>query len=288
MKYQIITVFLWITSYSAMAQPPANMTPPDLRSKNSNPAQNKNLPLSFDLSMGTASYPILELPLAKDSDVRVDGSADKEDLRLNSGALMALRFTWNSPTSYLPFYISAGGQRAASAPGSGIPSPSSYLRLSSDVSTELTLAGAVLSILPGLEARRSMYRNVDSGHYVDAILVKTQVNGHVTSTLDLSVSGGTAPYTRFGVLRNSDSGRSGALASTSASVTETAAKVTWTPEPSTSFHAGLSQESTIAHVKNTSGYRAYGLPVAPSESTDSGRVYNLTVRQLLIGTTKKF
>ena len=284
------SILLVVVTSAALAQEinsPTPYPPPTqrLRIEQPNPA---TVHAAFNLGIGFAQYPILELPMSRFTSVRVDGSNASEDLVTNRGMLLSVELSRKDTSSRLPYTLSLGGLRAASPPGGGLPTPSSYVRIFAHASTDVASGIHDLSLIPSIEARRSMYRNVESGHYVDAILLKAGASYHVTNHSLFGISAGYAPLTTFGLSQSSDTGRSGTLANTSAKVSELSSFLSWTPEPFTSFEASVSQEDTLVTLKDVSGYGAYGLPAAPFENDHGTRSYDLTVRQIRLGTTKHF
>jgi hypothetical protein len=273
------------TSGVTLAQPLAPR--PDFKSTKSAPASSSNN-VNFQLSLGTGQFPVLEMPVMRNSDARVDGSTNARDFSQTNGALLDLKLGWMSKSSAIPYSLTAGAQRMSATPGGVSPTPATYARLSAEAASIVSFDSTGTSIVPAIETRRDMYRNVDSGHYIDAILLKSSVEQTVSNTIRVNANAGIAPWTSFGVLQNSDRGRSGALKDTTASMSEIGSKVIWTPEETTSFHFGVSQEMVSVRMNSESGYRDYGLPVANQDNTSSAKAYDLTVRQVTLGTTKRF
>ncbi len=243
---------------------------------------------AFDFELGFAEYPVLEMPMSRDSSVRVDGSNTKEDLISNRGLLIGVELSRKDRTGRVPYSLGIGGLRAASPPGAGIPTPASYVRLFIQGAAEIPSGLNHLKLIPGLEARRSMYRNVDSGHYIDAMLVKAGLSYRATETVLMDVHAGYAPLATFGISQASGPKKSGALADTDVKVSEFSSGIQWSPESSISFQAGLAQETTLVTIRDMNSYRAYGLPAAPLEDTSGAKTYDLTVRHIRFGTTKHF
>jgi hypothetical protein len=244
--------------------------------------------VALDMSIGTGQYPVLEMPIMENSTDRVDGSNAVEDQSNNQGILLNLKLGWRQKTALVPYSVIVGAQRLSSAPGAAAQTPSSYARLNIETALHFDVTSTGTSLSPSLEARRSMYRNVDTGHYVDAVVLGSGIEQKVFDKFNVGLSAGIAPWTRFGVLQNSDFGKSGALDQTTATLSEFASRLTWTPEPETSFYVGFSQESVTVKMNSTNGYRSYGIPAAPMDVDQPQKIYNLTVRQMSIGTSKRF
>jgi len=277
---------LGITSAAAIQAQPLAPRPNFESSKTASASSSSNV--DFQLSLGTGQFPVLEMPVMRDSEERVDGSTNAQDFSQTNGALLDLKLGWASKTSAIPYSLTAGAQRMSSTPGGVSPTPATYTRLSAEAASIVSFESTGTSVIPALETRRDMYRNVDSGHYIDAILIKTAVEQPISKSIRVNANAGIAPWTSFGVLQNSDRGRSGALKDTTASMSEIGSKVIWTPEETTSFHLGVSQEMVSVRMNSESGYRDYGLPVANQDNANSAKAYDLTVRQVTLGTTKRF
>ena len=243
--------------------------------------------VAFEMSAGTAQYSILEMPLKDRSSDRVDGTDAEEDLTSASGVLLDLKLGWRQKTSVVPLIFLLGATQISSA-GPGESIPATYSRLKGSVSTRFEMTSIGASLIPGVEARRSMYKNIDSGHYVDAVLVKAAIEQKLTSEIKLGLNGGVAPWTKFGVLQNSDYGKSGALTQTTAGMKEFGSTLSWTPEPETTLHIGVLQETVAVKMDSTAGYQSYGFPAKPLDEETPQKNYNLSVRESFIGAAKRF
>ena len=280
----------FLSATEVFAQPPKNTPTPRFAVSKQTVAPPNSSRTLFELSAGTGEYPILAMPVLSQGETRADGSTSESDLQVNHGALLGLNIGRSIPTSFAKYSVNLGVERVASAPGGGLPTPSSYVRLHAQAGAGFDLGTDFLGLFvsPAVEARRSMYRNVESGHYIDAIILKSSLEKRLWSDGLVSMTGGYAPITRFGLLRNSDLGKSGALSDTTSSLWDVGTRLTWSPDQSTSFHVAVSQESVTAKLNSSDGYKSYGLPVAPFSKRAPNRVYDLTTRQIAIGTTKIF
>lgn len=284
-----IAAFAFVSS-TTFAQPPQNIPHPRLALIKQSQSTENNSHTAFEISAGVGEYPILEMPRTDFGDTRADGSTSATDLKINRGALLDLDLTRIIPTNLARYALNIGMQRLATVPGGGLPTPSSYLRLHADTSASFDLGPAFWNIVatPAVEARRSMYRNVESGHYVDAVLLKQAIEKSFSKKSTIELAGAYAPASRFGLLQDSKVGKSGALADATSQMYEISAKYKWTPETNTSFVLAASQESARVKLESSDGYKYYGLPVAPFTKREPTRLYDLTTRQLTIGTVKRF
>lgn len=283
----IIAGFLSTTEL-AYAQPPKYAQKPGFSASRSKSAEAASSKTSLGLSLGAAEYPIVEMPMMADADTRVDGTTTADDVRVNRGTFIDVSLEWASSTGLLPYILTFHGQRIATAPGAGIPTPASYARLTGSLATQFQFTEHGIYLMPSMEARRSMYRNVETGHYVDAIMLQSEIGASLSDDIKLVFQGGVAPLAKFGLLQGGRSSNSGILPDTSTRLNELGTKVVWNASSSTDFMISASQENATVRVNNIDSYRAYGLPVAAEPDGPSKKVYNLSVRQISLGARKRF
>lgn len=245
-----------------------------------------NTGLGFSIGMG--QYPILAMPLAENSNMRVDGSTIAEDLRINRGSIFSLNLKWENPEAAYPVLINGSWSRIASAPGSGLTTPSSYSRLNLEMGTRFETADGAYGFIPSLETRRSMYQNVDSGHYVDSILLKASIVNTLTSSWQMQVGYGIAPWTRFGLMQSGAANGSGGLAGSSARLREVSVAMTYKASRQTDLICSLADEQIKIEMDGSDSYRAYGLPVATGPESRLRKKYSLGVRHINLGAITKF
>jgi hypothetical protein len=281
------TLVLVFSASAAHGQSDEKAPQPDFTA--STKASTKPLPshVEFSMAAGSAQYSVLEMPQRADSNERIDGSLGEQDLTSQKGMLFDLKLGWLQKTAVAPVNFFIGGQQISSSPGS-VGVPSSYARFNAGVLAHFELASTGTTFSPGLEARRSMYRNIDTGHYVDAVLVEGALEQKLVSDCSISVNGGVAPWTKFGVLQNSDYGKSGALAGTSAGLREIGSQLSWNPEPETSIYVGVLEETVSVTMNSTAGYQSYGAAARPLGKDESQKTYNMSVREFSVGASKRF
>jgi hypothetical protein len=283
-------LFLFFGLNDALAQPGPDVPHPRFGFQENTNAQPMAPLTVFDIAIGASDYPILEMPLSINGELRLDGSSEKQDLKRNQGALLNLALSRTFPTKFANYKLGAGVHRAATVPGGGLPTPSSYVRVHAELSAHVDLSSIWyrLAITPAIEARRSMYRNVESGHYVDGILFKSAIAKNLVDRWQGEFSAGYAPFTRFGLIQPAQSGKSGALADSSANMSEISGKLIWSPNQRTHLHLCAAQESVNVIFNSTDGYSSYGLPVATLDQGFSEKSFNLYTRYLTFGTSKQF
>ena len=283
----LLTVFLTsgMSAYAAPSDAPGSYPPPPERFSIHREAPSRIHP-AVEIQSGVAQYPILAMPYSQNSNMRVDSTTDREDVTFNQGVILGLALSRHDKTFKVPYTLGLGAMRVASPPGGGTATPSSYARIYLYGDMDIATGFSPLTIIPGVESRRSMYSNVDSGHYVDALLARLAARYAATDSLQLTATAAYAPVATLGIRQTS--GSSGALKGSTARVTETGATLAWITSPETSFTLGAFQENTIVILRDYQGYRTYGLPAVPSGASDNDTVYNLTVRQVKIGATRHF
>ena len=287
-KMKFRTIFflsLTLLPTAVWAQPPAQIPEPQLIRRVTS-SGNSEVGLGFFL--GAGDYPILSMPLMENVDGRVDGSQFQDDVRNNRGSSLGLNLNWRSKKNSYPLSVAGQWLRIATAPGTGIPTPASYSRLSLEVSSSLGTGFPSMTIEPAAEARRSMYLNVDSGHYIDSIHLKTKVVSKLRENMTLDFFYSYAPWTRFGLLQSDNSAASGALSGATTKVEEVGTSLTWSTAGHTDLILAFANERSIVKLDGTEGYMAYGLPVTSDPTLNGPRNFQLNMRQVVIGTQKHF
>jgi hypothetical protein len=283
--YRYLLLALLGISSTCWATTPSNNIEPGYKTTPT-PTSDSKFGLGFFL--GAGDYPILSMPIMENANNRVDGSQFLDDVRMNRGSSISLDLRWKSKSYGLPIYMSGSWQRIATAPGTGIATPASYSRLGIDMGSSLALSREMVSLQPSLEARRAMYLNVDSGHYVDSIRLKAKLLVNSYRDLSISFHYAYAPWTKFGVLQTNTSTGSGVLSNSRAKVDEVGSSLTWLAPNQTSIILSLTNERSIIDLKNADGYEAYGMPVTSDPKLNGPKNFRLSVRQVSLGTVKHF
>lgn len=266
--------------------PPAHMS---LREQ----AATKPIGLTFDVVTGMGRYQDIQAPLASAIETpdgleitRVDGSKTLVDSTTHYGPLLSGRIGWSGDNEFGRQFAGISGMRM-SALSSNDPNAagSSYARLSADGGADW-IVGDHLSVLSGVELRRSMYRNTDSGHYIDSIILRTGVDQGI-GNYALGATLGVAPITQFGYMQRSSSGSSGGLRATSSSLYEWGLTAAWKPVRDATLFLGLSQEVVSADMSNVGAYKSLGLNVAEQLSDSTDRHYRLSTTSLTLGASRR-
>ncbi len=242
--------------------------------------------LTLDVGTGMGRYQDLQPPMST-GEGRVDGSKTVYDSSPHTGPLLSGRFGWNHLNNFGRQYVGLNGMRMSAIPSSDITSRgSSYARISLDGGADWVIANG-LSVLSSGELRRSMFRNTDSGHYIDSIILRTGLTQNI-SNYSLSATVGAAPLTQFGYMQHSDTGSSGGLAATASSLYEWSLAAAWAPMRDASLSIGHRHEVVAADVSNIRAYRNLGLNVADEPNQPSTRHYRLSTMSLTIGAKRLF
>jgi hypothetical protein len=286
--FRLISITLAaLISKASWAQPPVNAQRPGLddtaRLVEVTP---KAVGLGFFLGVG--QYPILSMPMMENSDMRVDGSTTAEDFRVNHGSSFNLELKWQKLDLLYPISISGGWNRIATAPSAGIATPSSYSRLNLELGAKVAFDYLGLSVNPALEARRSMYQNVDSGHYIDTVILRAILSYQMSEKIELRAAYGAAPLTKFGIMQASGQSGSGGLRDSKASLNEWTSTLSYSLSHYSNFLCSVSEENAKVEMDDYEGYLAYGLPVATPEPEQTKKAYALKVRQLTFGAVTFF
>lgn len=286
-RVTLIAILSMLASRAWSKDAPINDPAAQLSLQKSAPAPH-HLNTGLGFSVGLGQYPILAMPLAENSNMRVDGSTIAEDVRINRGSVFSLNLKWENPDATYPMMINGSWSRIASAPGSGLTTPSSYARLNLELGTRFETADGAYSFIPSLETRRSMYQNVDSGHYVDSILLKASIVDTLSNSWQMRVGYGIAPWTRFGLMQSGAANGSGGLAGSSASLREVSVALTYKASLQTDLICSLADEQIKIEMDGSDSYLAYGLPVATGSESRLRKKYSLGVRQINFGAITKF
>ena len=261
--------------------PPAHMS---LREQ----AATKPLGITLDVATGVGRYQDIQAPLASNGlgIGRVDGSTTRVDSSNHTAPLLSARLGWAADSEYGRQFIGFGGTRM-SALSSNDPNAagSSYARLALDGGADWNV-GNGMSVLSAVEFRRSMFRNTDSGHYIDAAMLRaglTQRFEHYS----LGANVAAAPITQFGYMQRA--GTSGGLRTSSSSLYEWSTTAAWSPMRDATIFTGISQEIVSADMNNVGSYRSLGLNVADDGDTAPvDRHYRLSTTSFTIGASRRF
>ncbi len=120
-------------------------------------------------------------------------------------------------------------------------------------------AGRLRSIGTGLGIRRSTYRNVSTGHYVDSLIPHVNAAGDFSPTLGWSSRIGYGAINRFGF--NAGGARSGAMPGSQTSLIEGDAQLIYRLSRKAKISAGYELEQTNVVINDVKQYNRYGLNV---------------------------
>ena len=263
------------------AKPP--VAPPTLRLRQSAPP--RHLGLNLSVTMGVGTFQDLQAPMAASGERRVDGTITLEDSSNHTGVLLTGALQYEVAHDYGTTFVTVSGHRASSTTPVIAPS-ATYSRYRLGVGNFMNIGGAT-SVAPLVELRRSMYRNTDNGHYLDAVMFGVALEQRLDSVL-LSLSGAISAVSRFGYMQDSTKGKSGTLRDTSSGASEVSVRVAYKPDPEVDFYAGISQEQVRASVADINAYESFGLNISDERGRVEERNVSLTTTLLEFGAVRRF
>lgn len=295
----LLALCFWAIAPFAAAQTPARQArnpqvAPTVMSLKS-PNRPSSTGLSLDIAAGFGFFQDLQAPTSANAtpsnrNLRVDGTVAQNDSSSQNGPLLSSRLGWAQPRAELaqPF---AGllAQRISNLATATEGSPSaSYVRLAVDGGVRWSMS-PTLSLLTGTEIRRSIFRNTDSGHYIDSVMLRGGAEQRWTAWV-LNASVAFAPMSRFGYMQASDAGPSGTLANTKSTLYEWTALAAWRPAADADLFVSVSQENVSADMADVAAYRSLGLNVADNDDRfeTSQRSYRLTTTAVTVGAVRRF
>ena len=224
-RLRSLSAFFWAAGLCSMAFESAyaqtSENPRPERVIITRPSAAKPSGLTLDIDVGAGQFPDLQAPAAITGDRRVDGTTLVQDSSQHKGAMLGAWLGLNSVHSLGSSYVRGGGFRIGSEATNNNKTVATYGRLAliggSQWDAKTLWHG--FNIITEAEVRRSMFRNIDTGHYADSVLVR---GGFKQSfgTVAVSTTGAYAPVTNFGYNQGISSSSSGTLADTSAKVSE--------------------------------------------------------------------
>lgn len=246
------------------------------------------LGITLDVATGIGRYQDIQAPLANNGlgIGRVDGSTTRLDSSSHTAPLLSARLGWASESEDGRQFVGFTGTRM-SALSSSDPNAAgtSYARLALDGGADWTVDNG-LSVLSAVELRRSMFRNTDSGHYIDAVMLRAGLTQRF-DRYSLGAAIAAAPITQFGYMQRA--GTSGGLQATSSSLYEWSTNAAWTPMSDATIFTGVSQEIVSADMSHVRAYRNLGLNVADEDDSAAlDRHYRLATTSFTIGASRRF
>ena len=282
------TVLLLHTPSEASAQPKAHSEREHVAF--TRPSAKRASGITFDVEFGGGDFQEIAVPLkrppAPPTAMPLPPLEDTADSGTSRGPLLGMWLGWKSGHRLGTTYVRGGGLRMTSSASSGSGS-STYERLAIIIGTEWQ--GSFL--LPGFtftteaEGRRSLFRNVDAGHYADSALLRAGIKEEIEK-ISLSVCGAEAPMTRFGYARNALG--SSELSGTSAQLYEWGGAVGFHPTADASISLGLSREILNVQIDTMKAYTDLGLTLDDSIDQSASRTYNLTTTSVVLSFARKF
>lgn len=280
-------ILLLCVSSSLSAQTQAQMSrlpPAPMRLYEAPPR--KPIGLNLQVSAGSGTFQDLQAPVGPSGDVRADGTTTEADSSNHTGILLSARLDYDSKFSLGRYFAGFTAQRAASTAPVGAPS-AAYVRYSADSGIRWGIT-ETLNLLSAIEVRRSIFRNTDNGHYLDAFLVKAGIEQGFMEDFAVSAYAAVAPVSKFGYMQDAGRGSSGSFNGTTSSAQEYGGRLTWSPARDADLFLGVSQERIQAAIADVEAYETFGLNVSRDRLDTNGRNVNLTTTLFTIGATRHF
>ncbi|MCX6125747.1 MAG: hypothetical protein NTV34_13525 [Proteobacteria bacterium] len=249
------------------------------------PVAPRHLGLNLSVTMGIGSFQDLQAPLAASGERRVDGTTTIEDSSNHAGVLLTGALQYEVAHDYGNTFVTLSGHRASSSTPVVAPA-ATYSRYGLSVGNLMNIGGAT-SVTPLVELRRSMYRNTDNGHFLDAVMMGAGLEQRIDSVL-VSLSGAISAVSRFGYMQDSSKGKSGTLRDTSSGASEVSARAAYKPVPEVDFYVCLSQEQVRASLADINAYESFGLNISDERGRVEERSVSLTTNLLEFGAVRRF
>lgn len=248
-------------------------------------APRKLLGLGLEVSAGRASFQDLQAPRSAYSDTRVDGTKAPADSSDHTGIVLTAKLGVRSSHNLGEFFSHLSASRVSGSEPVGAPA-ASYSRYTLDGGSLWTVGGG-FSVLTSAEFRRSMFRNTDNGHYLDAALLRLGFEQSIAS-FTLTAFAATSVISRFGFMQDSSRGKSGALTDTPSSLQELGGRLSWSPAKEADLFLAMSQESVSANVSAVTAYKNFGFNVSDDASDQEARPIKLTTTIISLGAVRRF
>jgi hypothetical protein len=278
---QLVTSAAWAQgSTSRGREPVAPRYGSELQATRSSPSG-----IQIQALGGIGTFQDIQPPLASSGDTRVDGTVTPEDSSNHAGMSLGARLGYQPRHSFGEGILAIGVVKASSNSPLGSLG-SSYLRMNVEGGSKWKLLPQTYFVTSS-ELRRTMFRNTDSGHYLDAVLIRTGVEQSLGS-FRLHGLFAFAPVTQFGYMQTANNGSSGSLSGTRSSLVDWSAKISWLASSEAELFTQIAEESITADISDIRAYNALGLKVADESMTPQSRDYRLATRIISVGATRKF
>ena len=238
---------------------------------------------------GFGSFQDIQVPESDVKGFRGDGTSAVSENQDHFGLPLGVKLSVGSDDSALGFYGNLSVLRINTMSGPPETASSSYSRfgfgLGSSIRWYFDEAKKYNSFIRAeIEARRSSYNNVSSGHFVNALLPKLILGLEKPKSWAFQVFGAMGANVGFGYGTGfSLGGRTFKNAETS--MREFGVQVSFQVYKKTWLGFGIEEEAVDVKIDNIVEYNTFGLSVA--ESRDA-RIYNLRTKLFQVNLQKRF
>jgi hypothetical protein len=253
------------------------------------PARRSGLVGEFGAYSGAAEYQDLQLPIATWDGRRGDGSRVEAASSPHAGIPVGARLTLGWKEGFWKSAMGIDGMLISSLVGSPQTSRSTYQRFEmtgkSSASMRVSRLSGMLSLGGGLALRRSLYRNVNSGHYVDSVLPAVAFDYQGDRGILVGISLASSAKSLAGYDTGDGIGR-GHIAGSSAHVSEYTARLGYRLNPGLILEASAARENVRVEIPQNAAYRGFGLVVAPWD--EGPRTVELPTTSFTLGFRRDF
>ena len=241
--------------------------------------------LVFAAASGVGVFQDIQVPYNEYTGTRGDGTSATEENRDHMGLPLmgtlgiAMRFdrlTWDLALDLMQMRASTGPADTQS---------SSYNRINAGTGLRYKYRISDFTTYWGLhlQARRSTFNNVSSGHYLDTMMIRISAGMHLTKSWIVDGWFATAPYATFGY---NNGGNRTAFKNSTSEVNEFGLLSSLRLHKNTWFDLGVEQEKATVTISDVEEYNNFGLNVSPSRQPS--RLYTLSTSVIRAGFRKTF
>ncbi len=212
---------------------------------------------------GLAEFPDIQVPTTENSEENLS-LGQKPPTGQHRGVAIGLNLSYGIAASQLNPTIFIDLTRIATLEAERETFAASYNRLAlgGGISYQLGI-GWLQQIGIETSIRRTIFKNVSSGHYVDTAMPRLNLTGDITPNIYWNAHAGHSLVSRFGY-NSGDASKSGAFPSSSAKLKEGGVSAGYRLDQRAHVSLGYEVEQTTIQMNDVSQYSRYGLTIADS------------------------
>lgn len=245
--------------------------------------------VNFTASTGIGFFQDIQTPVNQFAETRADGSVAGLEGVNHTGLPIDARLNIVMRADNWSYSLGLNGLYMSTIDGPAETRNSSYARLSAlqDNQYHLRFLGRAGSVGGGVEARRSMYRNVSSGHYVDTISPRLAIVMGREQVGKVEVYGSKTMVARLSYQSGLGAG-SGAIPSSFVDGYDAGIRVTRALGYRTSLRLEWNQEAQLIDIADTRDYDRFGLNTGLAEDESGFHQQSMLTNIVLIGLARGF